>query len=268
MAITTLDGAIAGMQVPVPYVKAGVTMAATGTLRGYNPRYSSGNPGPAAVPTAGVNGIAVAGPGSQLSRVNPATGFAYAANVDMATSVAGTLWLIDRLWENSGLSSTLTTAQAITPAALPSRDRNGVALGDGVMAAVECSAVGGAGTPLITLTYTDQAGTAGKTATIAAAATAAPAGTFEIFTPTAASGGVRSPTSFIQSATRTSGGFHLVLFRRLLAVACPLASIASTVDVLTGGMPRAFDGSALEFIWFPTATTAVSFLGGYNETQG
>lgn len=267
MAITTLDGALAGMQSPVPILKTGIAMSAVGAMRAYNPRYANGNPGPATAPSAGVNGAAVAGPGSQISRLNPSTGLAYAANMDMAANVPGYLWLIDRLWENSGLSPTLTTAQAIAAAALPARDRNGAALGEGVMAAVEWLTTGGAGVPTVTLTYTDQAGTVGRTATLTGVATP-PVGTFEIFSPAAANGGVRAPSSFIQSATRTGGTFSLVLFRKLLAISCPLANVPGVVDVLTGGLPRVFDSSALEFIWFPSATTAVNLIGGYNETQG
>lgn len=267
MTITTLDGALAGMQVPVPLLKVGVTMAAVGATRGYNPRYASGNPGPATAPSAGVNGTAITGPGTQIARANPGSGLAYAANMDIMSNVPGVLWLIDRLWENSGLSTTLTTSQAITAAALPSRDRNGAALGDGVMGALEWTATGGGGTPTGTLTYTDQAGNASKTATVASVASP-PQGTFELLAPQAANGGIRTPTAFQWSATHTSGSFSLVLFRKLLAISCPLANVAGVIDALTGGLPRVFDNSCLEPIWFPSTTTAVNLLGGYQETQG
>lgn len=267
MAITTLDGAIAGQQVPVPYLKTGIIMAAAGAMRAYNPRYANGNPGPATAPSSGVNGAAVTGPGSQIARQNPSSGFAYVAGMDMANNSAGYLWLIDRLWENSGLSPVLTTSQAITPAALPARDRNGTANGDGIMAAIEWSGTGGAGTPTVTLTYTNQDNTASRTATLAGVTTP-PVGTFEIFAPTASNGGIRAPTAFQQSATRTSGTFHLVLFRRLLVIPCPLANVPGVVDELTGFMPRVFDNSCLEPIWFPSNISAVTLFGGYNETHG
>ncbi len=267
MAITTLDGAISGAQPRVPYLKTGIAMAAVGAMRAYNPRYASGNPGPATAPSAGINGTAVTGPGTQLTRVNPATGNAYVMGLDMCPSSAGTLWLIDRLWENSALVTTSVTAQAISAASLPARDRNGTASGADVMAAIEWSAAGGAGTPSVTLTYTDQTGATGKTATFTGVTTP-PVGTFEIFMPTAASGGVRTPTSFIQSATRTSGAMHLVLFRTLASVPCSLANVGNAIDFLTGSAPRVFNDSCLEPIWIPSATTAVNFFGGYIETQG
>ena len=265
--ITTLDGIVAGMQTQRPFLKTGIGMAAVGAIRAYNPRYATGNPGTATAPTPGVNGAAVTGPGSQIFRVNPSTGFAYVAGVDMAATTSGTLWLIDRMWENSGLSTTLTTSQAITPAALPARDNDGLTDGTGVYAAIEWSVVGGAGTPTATLTYTNEDGITARTATLASVATP-PVGTFEIFTPQQVFGGVRAPTAFIWSATHTSGTFHLVLFRKLLSVSCPLANVQGMVDSISGRFPRVYDNSNLEFVWFSTSTTAVNLFGGYTETHG
>lgn len=267
MAITTLDGAISGAQPRVPYTKIGITMAAIGGMRAYNPRYASGNPGPATAPAAGINGAAVSGPGTQLLRANPATGFAYVNGLDFCPTTAGTLWLIDRLWENSALSVTSIAAQAITPAVLPARDRSATTNGVDVMAAIEWLTTGGAGTPGVTLTYTDQTGATGRTATYTGVTTP-PVGTFEIFAPAAASGGVRAPTSFIQSTTRTSGTISLVLFRPIMALPCSLANVGAALDFLTGGSQRVYDNASLEPIWFPSSTTATNMLGGYSETQG
>ena len=175
MAITTLDGAIAGMQNPDPIVKVGIATATggTGTLRGHTLWYSSGNPGAATANAAGVNGAAVSGAvGGSLLRSNPVSGNAYIGRWAMNASTVGTLWLIDRLWNNSGLSVTSTAAQAISAATLPARDNAGSTNGAGVMAAIEWSATGGAGTPTVTLTYTDQDGNAGNNLIIGGSSTA------------------------------------------------------------------------------------------------
>lgn len=272
MAITTLDGAIAGMKAPVPIIKVGITTAAVGAMRGYTPWYAAGNPGASVANAAGVNGDAVTpadGTAVQgrIPRTNPGTGNAYLARLGISASTAGTLWLIDRLWHNSGLTVTSTTAQAITPATLPSRDGAGGTNGANVMAAIEWSATGGAGTPTVTLTYTDQDGNAGATGTFTGVASP-PVGTFEIFTLAAGDTGVRAPTSFIQSATRTSGTMHLVLFRVLAQVEVTAANIGNAIDALTSGMPRIYDDSVLQLVWFPSATTATNFIGQYIETQG
>ena len=268
MAITTLDGVIAGMQPPVPLLKSGITMAAVGALRGYTPWYVAGSPGAATANAAGVNGAAVSAPqAGQIPRSNPVSGNGYLARLAMQSSQPGSLWLIDRLWHNSGLSVTATTAQAITPAALPARSADGTANGAGVMAAVEWSATGGAGTPTVTLTYTDQDGNTGASATLTGVTTP-PVGTFEIFSLGAGDTGVRAPTSFIQNATRTSGTMHLVLFRLLAHVDVTAANVGSAIDALTGGMPRIFNDSVLQLVWIPSATTAAVLAGSFVETQG
>jgi hypothetical protein len=185
----------------------------------------------------------------------------------MRASTAGSLWLIDRLWQNSGLVVTSATAQAITAAALPARSGDGTANGANVMAAIEWSATGGAGVPTVTLTYTDQDGNTGNTGTFTAVATP-PVGTFEIFGLAAGDTGIRAPTSFIQSATRTSGTMHLVLFRVLAQLEMPAANLGDAIDAITSGMPKLYNDSTLQLVWFPSVTTATNFMGQYIETQG
>ena len=268
MAITTLDGAIAGMQAPDPLIKVGIATAAVGAMRGYTMWYAAGNPGAATANAAGINGAAVSAPvNGMIPRTNPVSGNAYLARLGINASTPGTLWLIDRMWNNSGLSTTSTSAQAITPATLPARSGDGTTNGANVMAAIEWSATGGTGTPTVTLTYTDQDGGTGNTGTFTAVASP-PVGTFEIFTLAAGDTGARAPTSFIQSATRTSGTMHLVLFRVLAQLEVTSANIGNAIDVLTAGMPQIYDDSVLQLVWFPSATTATNFIGQYIETQG
>jgi hypothetical protein len=271
MPITTLDGVIAGFQAPQPLIKTGVTMAAVGAMRGYTPWYAAGSPGASTATAIGINGEAVtpalASTGGRIIRTNPVSGNAHLGRLAINASQPGTLVLIDRLWQNSGLSVTSTAAQAITPATLPARDNAGTTNGAGVLAGIEWSAAGGAGTPTVTLTYTDQDGNTGATGTLTGVASP-PAGTFEIFTLAAGDTGVRAPTSFIQTATRTSGTMHLVLFRILAQVEVTSANIGNAVDALTSGMPRIYNDSVLQLLWFPSSTTAVNWNGTYIETQG
>lgn len=270
----TIDTLVAGMQAPVPLIKTGITMAAVGAMRGYSMRYAAGSPGAAVTPTIGVNGEAVTASlntpagvvGSKIPRTDPGAGSSYVARLAMGASQPGILWLIDRLWENSGLSTTSLSAQAITPATMASRDGAGGTNGVNVMAALEWSSTGGAGTPTETLTYTNQAGTTNQSAILTGVATP-PVGTFEIFTLAAGDTGVRAPTSFIQSATRTSGAYSLVLFRLLAQLEVTAANLGNAIDILTGGRPVVYNGSVLELVWFPNATTAVNFFGQYIESQ-
>lgn len=275
MAITTLDGVIAGGQIPAPILKVGATTAAVGSQRAYTPWYANGNPGASVTNTAGVNGQAVTPAlntpvnviAGKIPRNNPASGNAHIGRFQAAASTAGTLWLVDRLWQNSGLSTTLTTAQAITAAALLPRDGTGTTNGVGVFAGIEWAVAGGAGAPTVTLTYTSQDGTAGRTATFTGVASP-PVGTVEIFSPTAANGGVRAPSQYQASATRTSGTMNLVLFRFIAPLNLSIANIPDAIDFVTGGGVKIHNDSVLQLLWFPTVTTATTIVGQYIETHG
>lgn len=268
MAITTLDGVIAGLQMPRALAKTGGTMASAGGMRAYTPWYANGNPGAATANSVGVDGAAVSGAVSgAIPRSNPVSGNAYIANMSFQATQPGQLWIIDRLWHNSGLSATLTSAQAISPAALPARDLNASTNGAGVFAGIEWSATGGAGTPTVTLSYTNQSGTAGQTATLSAVTTP-PAGTMEIFTLAAGDTGIRSVQSYTSNATRTSGTFHLVLFRVVATVSLSGTNVGNDKDAITLGLPRVYDDSVLQMLWFNSSTAAANFSGLYQEAHG
>ena len=275
MAITTIDEALNGLRSRKQVFKTGITMAAVSGSRAYTPWYVAGNPGAGTAPSSGLSGAAVSGSSveytsekaGQIPRGNPASGNAYLANLGFAATTPGRLVIIDRLWENSGLSSTLTTSQTINSVTLPARDGNGATLGAQVMAALEWSATGGAGTPTYTLGYTDSSNNAGNSTTLASVATP-PVGTFEIFPLAAGDTGVRSIQTLQASATHTSGTLHLVMYREIASIGCPLANVEYAFDVITGGRPQLFNGTCPQVLWFNSATTAVTLNGFYTETHG
>jgi hypothetical protein len=61
---------------------------------------------------------------------------------------------------------------------------------------------------------------------------------------------------------------HLVLFRLIAQLEISAGNIGSSVDAVTSGMPRIYDDSVLQWVWFPAATTATNFIGSYIETHG
>jgi hypothetical protein len=263
----TVDTILAGMQQPLPFVKVGGTMSAVGGMRAYTPRYVGGVPGAATAPSSGVNGAAVVNGSGNFPRTNAISPLqSYLGRFAIQGSSTGTMWIVDRLWENSGLDPVSIVAQNITPAALPARDGAGTTNGDQVLAGIEWSATGGAGTPTVTLTYTNQAGVAGRSATMTGVTTPN-AGTVEIFSLASGDTGIRSVQSFIQSATRTSGTQHLVLFRVLGQVECTSSNVGNAIDALTGGRPRIFDNTTIQMLWFPSGTTGVNMIGTYIETH-
>jgi len=266
MAITDLNGVAAGFQLPQPIMKSGSTQELAG--QHHSLWYSQGRPGAGSAPAPGVNGAALSAPlAGQIPRSNPASGNAYVGRIALAPTSPCTILICDRLWHNSGLSVTSTTAQAITPATLPARDLNGTTDGEGVMAAIEWSALGGAGTPTVTLTYDDQDGNAGATGSFVGNTTPQ-IGTFEIFGLAAGDTGIRAPKSLIQTTTRTSGTMHLILFRILNTISCPIAGVAGVIDFLTGGGQKFPDDCVPFFVIIPTTTTACAISGTYIETHG
>src|SRR3990167_7987623 len=101
MAITTLDGVLAGMVVPQPLLKTGIAMEAVG--KSHSHFYSVGSPGAAVAPTPGVNGAALTTYAGQIPFTNPVSGNSYLARCALTASQVCTLLVCDRLWHNSGL---------------------------------------------------------------------------------------------------------------------------------------------------------------------
>jgi len=265
VAITTLDGAIAGMRPPEDILKLGTT-AAVG--RWYSTLYYTGRPGAGVAPSPGVDGAALTTYAGQIPFTNPGSGNSYLARLVGNANVTGSLLLVDRLWHNSGLSVTSTSSQAIASPTWPARDSNGATAGDNVLIGVEVSTALGAGTPTWTLGYTNQAGTAGRSFTTAAITASMNAGSFIPIGLQAGDTGVRSVESFQLSATMTSGAIHLVAYRILARFGLPVVNVDFAVDALTSGFPRMYDNTVPLLIWSASSTTSPNISAQLIVTQG
>ena len=162
MAITTGDGLLAGMKPRESFIKATGTMEAAGVFASLF--YTAGRPGAAVAPTPGLAGAALTTYAGQMPWTNPTGGaLSYLARVFAGAGVAGSLFVCDRLWHNSGLVVTTTTAQTVNSVAWPARDRDGSTNGADVMVALEVSAAttNGAAVTNMTMSYTDDGGNAG-----------------------------------------------------------------------------------------------------------
>jgi hypothetical protein len=222
MAITTLAGIRTGTVQPTRYMKN----AAFNTLAAHRHQssfyLSGGDPAAATAPAPGLAGAALTSYAGQIL-VPSASNTTYLSNFSAYDGPSGTargqMLLCDRLWHNSGINITLNTAQTINSVAWPARDINNSTNGDGVFIGVEVRVATGAGTPTLTLSYTNQAGTAGRTGTnIIATVASAGIGSFYVLGLQAGDTGVRSIQTYTQSATWTSGTIHLVAFRIMAVV--------------------------------------------------
>lgn len=267
MAITTLDGVLAGMLPPVTFAKAATPTLVAG--RPHSLFYLAGMPGAAAAPTPGLSGAALTSYAGQLPFSNPPSGNSYLARLQAQATIAGTLILADRLWHNSGLSLTSTTAQTINSVAWPARDANGTSDGEQVMIGLEVTNATGAGTPTFTMSYTNQDGVAGKTGTgiLTGVATSA-IGAFYPMGLAAGDRGVRSIQTFTLSATWTSGAASLVAYRELARLELTAANVPAAIDAVTSGFPRLFNDTVPFLIFVPSTTTASNISGQMVITQG
>lgn len=267
MAITTLDGALAGMQPP-----QFISKAATGTLtigRPFSPFYLAGYPAAAAAPAPGIAGAALTSYAGQIP-VPAASGNTHLARFSGVNSAqAGTLLLCDRLWHNSGISVTTTTAQTVNSVAWPARDRNGAVNGEGVYIGLEIVTATGAGVATPNINYTNSAGASGKTSTTVDAYTASsPAGFFYRLGLAPGDVGVQSIQSVTLGVSMTSGSVSLVAYRILASLELSAAGVPNAVDALSSGLPRMYDNSVPFLLFIPAATNTGLITGSVVYTQG
>ena len=267
MAISTIDGIIAGMKPPGYFSKLTGTMEAAGQM--HSLFYTAGLPGAAAAPTPGLAGAALTSYAGQLPFSNPASGNTYIARAWATGGVAGTLLVCDRLWHNSGFTVTTTTAQAVGSATFPARDRNGATAGVGVLVGLEVStATTNVGATAPTLSYTPAAGGGPNTATATFPATAA-AGTFAPFNLAAGDTGVGAITSLTLNTSLVTGVVHLVAYRVLAEIPVPIANVGPPpLDFAQIGFPRLYDNTVPFLLWLPSATTTHTIQGSLTYTQG
>ena len=267
MAITTVDGALAGMKPPEYFAKA-----VSGTLvagRPMNLNYLAGIPGAMAAPAPGVAGAALTAYAGQIP-IPAASGNTHLVRFSGVSSAqGGVLMLCDRLWHNSGLVVTTTGAQTVNSVAWPARDSNGSTNGVGVYIGLEISAATGAGAATPTIVYTNDAGTGSKTGSMRVTyAASSITGTFYPFTLATGDTGVRSIQSCTLGVSMTSGSISLVAYRVLATIELVGAGIPNAVDALTSGMPRLYDTTVPFLLYIPQTTTTSLTSGTVVYSQG
>ncbi len=271
MAITTLDGLIAGLKPPVPFYKATISSEGAGT---FSSMWKC-----AGYPAAGSNPPAyTAGSGYQCTRttngampfVNPVSGETILSSLSVSSSVVGGVMLVDRLWTCSGFSTTSISAQNITtPGTIPARDANGAALGDGVEIWLEVYSVPGATAATWTVAYTDQGGSAGS-GTYSHPANAETAAQTMIVPLAAGDVGVRAVASFTCSiSSGTAGDIGITLLRRLSPVMpISVANVGTLLGVIASGGPVIYDDSCLALMFLNSSTTVGNVIGSFTYSQG
>lgn len=286
MAITTQAGANAGALQPYLIRKASGGGEGAGFLA--TNFYSGGEPPAAAAPTPGLAGAALTSYTGQIPFTNPTSGNTYLYGYDVSNSspgasATGANFVADRLWHNSGIVVTTTTAQTINSVAWPARDLDASTDGRGVMVGLEWSVAStnpGAITNC-TMSYTNSAGTAGRTATITSIPATTAANTFMMFELQVGDVGVRSIQSVTLGTSLVTGTVHLVAFRIIDMLCTRAAGIASqgsgavvnglTVrkrDMHAAGFVRMFDNTVPWLFSLSQATASQTGYGVFQVAQG
>jgi len=267
MAITTFDQAIGGLLPPYMFHKYVVTQEAAGIP--HTMHYAPGFPGAAVAPTSTIDGDALTSYSGML-QFPAASNNTHLYSFSIQGDNFGQFWLCDRLWHNANISSTTTTAQAITTPTWPARDRNGATTGDGILVGIEVSTATTNGSPNTntTMEYTNSASTGSRTATITSFPATAVAGTFIPFELQAGDTGIKSIQGLTLGTSYGTGVIHLVAFRKIAM----FSSAAARVPLRGGpddlGLPRCYDNTVPFIIVRPNANTTARYSGSLIYTQG
>lgn len=193
----------------------------------------------------------------------------YLINVSAWASASGigSLMVYDRILDVGSIDMTSTSLQSISMSALPR-----YADGEGVMMFLEVtSAITGA--PVFTISYTDQAGNPGTTATVTCSAYGA--GRFAYaagpFIPLAAGDtGVRSAASITFSVAGAAGAGRLVFAKPLVTL--PLLTAGTVVErdlvTQTPRLPMLPDDHCLSAFIIGAGTTTGTVYGSLSAIAG
>jgi hypothetical protein len=270
MAITSLDGVVAGAQWPRFIAKAITPTMVAGRMQslwglGGNPSAGTFNTTLAGVT---LNSTSAQVPG-QIDFTNPVSGNAYLARFSASINTSGLLILADRIWHNGGFTINSTALQTVNSVGFPARDNNGTSAGEGILLGLEISAAAGAAAPTITIGYTNSNGVAGRIATNSAPTANSPgAGAFYPIGLQSGDIGVRSVQSLQLSGSWISGTMNLVAYRPIATLEISSSFAGFAIDAISSGMPILYPGSVPQLIMIPSAATASGVTGSVVWTHG
>lgn len=264
MAITNLDGVVNGLSVGrrINIIKPTTTARVAGgftslaSLAGYPPLM--------ATPTSGTGRIPTSSSSDAIPFANAVGGEKnYLGRVAVQGTVAGTLVIYDRLWDNSGLVGNITTSQAVNSLPLTRyTDGDGVEIFGQVYTAIGTTA------STATVTYTDSNDQT-RTATCVMSTATSRVGEMFQFIPQGDAKGVKSIQSFILSSTTgTAGNIGLVLVRRLAEIPMPLIGVVTTNDAFALGLPEIQPNAALHLAVASSTTTTAAIIGSIDIIAG
>jgi hypothetical protein len=198
---------------------------------------------------------------------NPAGGLTqYIGRLGATFATAGTLHIYDLLWACSGLVGNVATAQNVTSfSGMPTRNTTGT----GCEIWVGCSSAIGATAHNVTVSYTNQAGTAGRTTVSTAGIASMPANRMYQLPLQSGDTGVQSIQSMTLSASSgTAGNLWLLILQRQAGISAAVPNVATTLDFAGLGMPIVADNETFVFVHQGTTTSSGIIMGLMNVIEG
>lgn len=240
MAITSFDGFIASAK---QYLSVAKTAARASVAASWFSVFNlAGNPGAGVLAgTSTAAGVVPTGATAGCPTIDAFGGGAtgYLAQVDFGSSVACRLKLFDLVFKAGAYAFNAAQALSGQPSYLARMP--GASYEDTQIWVEAVTAF--TGNPTFTITYTNQAGTPGRTATLAAGA-ALTLGRMMQVPLQAGDTGVQTITN-VTCTVATAGTFNVLVMRPLWSGRCRTANDGDVHDLTKTGMPVVFADSAL-----------------------
>jgi len=256
MAITTLDGYIGASKQRIPFVKTATRTSVA--LIPFSVFDLAGNPGAGVLAgtstTAGVVPTdATAGTPSIKAFGGSATG--YLTKVEYYNSVLSYLYLYDLLFKagNYAYNSGTTTLSAQPAISSRTPDYSGGAtFGNGCEIWIEVVAAMTSATAWqVQVTYTNSAGTTGRTSIVSAAQAAAALTVgkmFQLALQAGDSGVQKIESVIVTTGAAAAGSFNVLIMRKLWSNRIAIANSGGIDDILKTGAPIVYADSALVLV--------------------
>ena len=252
----------------IPFNKIGTQ--AEGTAYWYGFSKDTGYPGAWSPGTPGLNGRATDGTTVADNGCLPLwtpTGSLFLNEMVVTATSTTSVMLADVVWVNTGIVVTTTTAQAITTPTFPARDLNGSTDGEGYVIGLYFTAAStnAAAIANSTVSYTNSAGTAGRTATLTAVAgeqipPTPVIGTTVWFGLQAGDKGVRSIQSITLGTSLVTGSVSLIVARPMQMASSQTNNVAVANKYPEPGT-RLYTGTCLQLFTKNTAANTTTIAG-------
>ncbi len=242
MALTSWDGFIAAAKQPISMMK---TASRTSIAAAWFSVFDlAGNPGAGTLAgTSTAAGVVPTDATAGCPVINAFGGSAtgYLAQVDFGSSVAARLKLFDMLFKAGAYAFNANTTLAAQPS-YSSRVSGGTDFSD-TMIWIEC-VTAFTGNMSVAVTYTNQAGTTGRTTGTVALGTAPTLGRMVQLPLQAGDTGVQKIESVVATVA-TAGTFNVLVLRPLWSGRAKIANDGDVHDLAKTGMPVVYADSAL-----------------------